>query len=255
MHIKPCYKFLCIVFLYMLIISYSVSANARAVFVEKEKFEYKISWIGITAGYGFVESSIIADEDGRGVILIKARGDSVGMLSVICKIRDRMESYIDKEKQYSLKCVKGFKEGSYEKKETTRFDQEKHVAYVNKKTIEILPEAKDPFACLYYIRAQKLVVGQALSFNAYDNRKNYRLTVNVLKKETIKIEENIYKTILIEPILEGLDLEGVLKTGDRKIKVWLTDDERKIPVKVQMKITFGSIVIELVNSELPVIQK
>jgi len=240
---------LCIIFLSTLIISRSVIAHAQPVFVEGEKLEYKISWLGITAGYGSIESSMAEDEDGRRIIHIKARGDSVGMLSLVCKIRDRMESYIDKEKQYSLKCIKDFKEGFYKKKETTRFDQEKHVAHVNKKTIEILPEAKDPFACLYYIRAQKLVVGETLILNAYDNRKNHRLTVNVLKKETIKIGENTYKTILIEPVLEGLDLEGVLETGDRKVRVWLTDDERKIPVKVQMKITFGSIVIELVNSE------
>ena len=229
----------------------SVIGNAQPVFVEGEKFEYKISWLGITAGYGSIESSMMAGEDGRRIIHIKARGDSVGLVSVICKIRDRMESYIDKEKQYSLKCIKDFKEGFYKKNETTRFDQEKHVAYVNKKTIEILPEAKDPFACLYYIRTQKLVVGDTLSLNAYDNRKNHRLRVSVLKKETIKIGENTYETILIEPVLEGLSLEGVLEVEGRKIKVWLTDDERRIPVKVQMKITFGSIVVELVKPELP----
>ena len=53
----------------------------------------------------------------------------------------------------------------------------------------------------------------------------------------------------IEPVLEGLNLEGVLEVKGRKIEVWLTNDERRIPVKVQMKITFGSIVAELVNSE------
>lgn len=240
---------LCLIFLSALIISHSVIANAQAVFVEEEKFEYKISWLGITAGYGSIESSMMADEGGRRIIHIKARGDSVGMLSIICKIRDRMESYIDMEKQYSLKCIKDFREGFYKKKETTRFDQEKHKAYVNEKTIDILPEAKDPFACLYYIRAQKLVVGEALILNAYDNRKNHRLRVSVLKKETIKIGKNTYETILIEPVLEGLNLEGVLEVKDRKIKVWLTDDERRIPVKVKMKITFGSIVVELVNPE------
>ena len=240
---------LCVIFLFTLIISHSVVGNAQTVFVEGEKFEYKISWLGITAGYGSIESSMMADEDGRRIIHIKARGYSVGILSLVCKIRDRMQSYIDMEKQYSLKCIKDFKEGFYKKKETTRFDQKKHVAYVNKKTIEILPEAKDPFACLYYIRAQKLVVGQTLSFNAYDNRKNYRLKVKVLKKETIKIRKKSYETILIEPVLKGLNLEGVLEVKGRKIEVWLTDDERKIPVKVQMKITFGSIIIELVNSK------
>lgn len=173
----------------------------------------------------------------------------MGLVSIICKIRDRMESYIDKEKQYSLKCIKDFREGFYKKKETTCFDQEKHVSHVNGKIIEILPEAKDPFACLYYIRAQKLVAGETLILNAYDNRKNHRLRVNILEKETIKIGKSTYETILIEPILEGLNLEGVLEVEGSKIKVWLTDDEKRIPVRVQMKITFGSIVVELVNSE------
>ena len=240
---------LCIIFLSALIISHSILAHAQAVFVEGEKFEYKISWLKIKAGNGSLELSEILDIDGRKVLHIKARGDSVGMLSLICKIRDRMESYIDMEKQYSLKCIKDFREGFYKKKETTRFDQEKHVAYVNKKTIDILPEAKDPFACLYYIRAQKLVVGETLILNAYDNRKNHRLRVSVLKKETIKIGKKSYETILIEPVLEELNLEGVLEVEGRKIKVWLTDDKRKIPVKIRIKISFGSIVVELVNSE------
>lgn len=240
-----------IVFLVTLIILHSVFAHAQAVFVEGEKLAYKISWLGITAGYGSVESSMMTGEDDRSIIYIKARADSVGMVSVICKIRDRMEVYIDSKEQYTVKCIKDFREGFYRKKETTCFDQEKHEAYVNKKTIEILPEAKDPFACLYYIRAQKLVVGETLMLNAYDNRKNYGLRVSVLKKETIKIGKIFYETILIEPELEKLNLEGVLEVEGRKIKVWLTDDERRIPVKVQMKITFGSIVVELVNSELP----
>ncbi|MFH1904061.1 MAG: DUF3108 domain-containing protein [bacterium] len=242
---------LCIIFLSALIILRSVTAHAQAVFVEGEKFEYKISWLKIKAGNGSLELSEILDIEDREVLHIKARGDSIGLVSIICKIRDRMESYIDKEKQYSLKCIKDFREGFYKKKETTRFDQEKHVAYVNGKTIEILPEAKDPFACLYYIRAQKLVVGETVSLNAYDNRKNHRLRVNVLKKETIEVGKNTYETILISPVLEGLNLEGVLEVEGSKIKVWLTDDERRIPVRVQMKITFGSIVVELVNSELP----
>ncbi len=240
---------LCVIFLSALIVAHSVIANAQAVFVEGEKFEYKISWLGIKAGSGSLELSEILDIEGREVLHIKARGDSAGLVSVICKIRDRMESYIDKEKQYSLKCIKDFKEGFYKKKETTRFDQEKHVAYVNKKTIEILPESKDPFACLYYIRAQKLVVGETLILNAYDNRKNHRLIVNILKKETIKIGKNTYETIIIEPKLEKLNLEGVLEAEGRKIEVWLTDDERRIPVKVKAKLIFGSIVVELVSSK------
>jgi hypothetical protein len=42
--------------------------------------------------------------------------------------------------------------------------------------------------------------------------------------------------------------KALLKTSD--IYVYLTDDERKIPVKVKMKIVIGSLVAELTNTGL-----
>ena len=87
---------LCIIFLSVLITTRSVIARAQPVFVEGEKFEYKISWLKIKAGSGSLELSEILDIEGREVLHIKARGDSAGLVSIICKIRDRMESYIDK---------------------------------------------------------------------------------------------------------------------------------------------------------------
>ncbi|MGH2576104.1 MAG: DUF3108 domain-containing protein, partial [Ignavibacteria bacterium] len=59
-------------------------------------------------------------------------------------------------------------------------------------------------------------------------------------RETVDVSAGEFKTFILEPQLK----EGFTsKTSD--ITVWLTDDDRKIPVKVKMKIIIGSLIAEL----------
>ena len=63
-------------------------------------------------------------------------------------------------------------------------------------------------------------------------------------REKIKISGKKYKTIIIEPDLQDAGL--FMQKG--RVLIWLTDDERHIPVKMRSEISVGSIVAEL-NTE------
>lgn len=70
----------------------------------------------------------------------------------------------------------------------------------------------------------------------------------VIKRETIKLKNGKYDTYLLEPELK--DLIGVFrKSENATIKIWLTADKRKIPVRIKSKIVVGSFVGELVAPE------
>ena len=50
-----------------------------------------------------------------------------------------------------------------------------------------------------------------------------------------------FKTIVVEPLVK----EGGLFKSEGRIVIWLSDDERKLPVRVNTKVLIGSIDVEL----------
>ncbi|MEK6545277.1 MAG: DUF3108 domain-containing protein, partial [Nitrospinota bacterium] len=74
-------------------------------------------------------------------------------------------------------------------------------------------------------------------------KKNWQVEVNVLKKEKIKIYSGEVDTILVKPLLK---FEGIFqRKGD--LYIWLTDDEKKIPVQVKTSIIIGSIQSKIIS--------
>jgi hypothetical protein len=65
--------------------------------------------------------------------------------------------------------------------------------------------------------------------------------VRILGRESITVEAGTFRCIAIEPLV----VEGGLFKNDGRIVIWLTDDARKMPVKVATKVLIGSIDVEL----------
>ena len=72
---------------------------------------------------------------------------------------------------------------------------------------------------------------------------------SVVKRETITLSDGTkYDTFLLEPELQHIG--GVFeKSKDAKIKVWVTADKRRIPVKITSKVIVGSFIGELESAE------
>jgi len=64
----------------------------------------------------------------------------------------------------------------------------------------------------------------------------------VLGKETVKVPAGKFDCIIVEPVMRT---EGIFKAKGR-IKIWLSDDRYKIPVKMQTEVFFiGSVTAKL----------
>ena len=69
---------------------------------------------------------------------------------------------------------------------------------------------------------------------------------NVKRREKVRLASGTYDTYLIEPSLKHL--EGVFeKSRNAKIQLWVTNDDRRIPVKLKSKIVIGSFTGELIS--------
>ena len=71
------------------------------------------------------------------------------------------------------------------------------------------------------------------------------MEVIVHRKETIEVEAGKFKCIVVEPIIRG---EGLFKKKG-SLRIWLTDDEKKIPVQMKSEVFVGDITTELIKIE------
>lgn len=202
------------------------------------------------AGYATIETRENKHFRGNNCFIFKTTAKSRNAFNWIYKVRDWTRSYFDKDSLRSVRFEKHLREGSYHVDIEIDYDQEKHTAkYFRKrkgkkdksKEIKTPPNVIDALSALFYVRIQDLKVGQEILIPATDNTKIYNIKVIVHKKETIKIEAGKFRCFVVEPIMAD---GGVFKK-DGKVKIWLTDDDKKMPVKMETKLFFGSIVAEL----------
>ncbi len=165
----------------------------------------------------------------------------------IFRVRDKIESVIDKEKLISYRFEKKLNEGSYKQHRIHLYYPDQNLSYYLKysrkkkefkeERMEIPDETHDILSAFHYVRNQDLTVGDTLSINVTVDGKNVVTRVIVHRIETIEtIFGNKTECLVIEPVMAT---EGVFKQTGR-ITIWLTNDDRKIPVKMESKITFGS---------------
>jgi uncharacterized protein DUF3108 len=231
----------------LLILPYS-SVHASP-FPVPEKFVYDLTWAGIKAGTASLE---LRNDGGR--IKIVSTAQSADWISVFYTVDDRAESIVSQDPyrsslglpvSYRLKL----REGNHRKDKEVIFDHEKNrVKYIDHleneyKEIDVPPLVFDPISSFFYLRSLRLVVGEPVYITMFDSKKVYNVEVQVLRKERVTIPEGTFDTIVVKPLMKS---EGIFyRKGE--IFIWLTDDARHIPVKMQTKVKIGSITANLVG--------
>jgi hypothetical protein len=93
---------------------------------------------------------------------------------------------------------------------------------------------QDILSSLYYIRTKPLHIGDEITLDA-NTKDNWPLVIKVVSKARV----NGFNTVIVEPFLrQG---EGIFVQKGRKLRVWLTDDSRHIPVRMTVEVAFGHV--------------
>ncbi|MBI4115570.1 MAG: DUF3108 domain-containing protein [Candidatus Omnitrophica bacterium] len=216
-----------------------------------ERLVYSVRWLGIEVGRGEAEVKEIVEIQGRKAYHIIVNVRSASVLDWIYKVRDVHHSYIDVEKRHSLRYEKILQEGRYRADEVMEYDQENHTASYysrlnqSRKEMMIPPNVQDQLSCGFWFRLQDIRPGSKIYIPVNADEKNWDLEVKVLKKTRVKLsgfEER--EAMEVEPEIQFQGL--FVKRG--KIRGWIGLDERRIPLKMRVKIpVLGSISAYLVE--------
>lgn len=212
-------------------------------FLPGEYLKFDIDYGFVTAGWATMEVVSIVEYKGRPCYRFETKAGTNPTFSLIYKVDDRALSLMDTEFNRSLRHEKHLSEGSYRASRWFIFDQEKNRVSSSNYNIETYPNALDILSAFYYTRMLELTVGDTFWLPNHTDGKNYPLRVAVHNKERVKVPAGEFDCIVIEPILSA---PGIFEHKGN-VYIWLTDDERRIPVLMKTKIIIGSIDARLVE--------
>jgi hypothetical protein len=204
-----------------------------------ERLVYTVRWLGIEVGRGEAEVKEIVTLRERRAYHVVVQVRSAPILDWIYKVRDVHHSYIDVEKLHSLRYEKILSEGRYRADEVMEYDQEKHTALyysrlnLSRKEMLIPPDVQDQLSCGFWFRLQELRPGDRVFIPVNADEKNWDLEVKILKKTKVRIRGfGEMEALEVEPEIQ---FQGIfVKRG--KIRGWIGVDERRIPLKMSVKI-------------------
>lgn len=217
-----------------------------------ESLKYGVYYTFIRAGTAYIKNRGLSTVNGRDAYLLQTTAFSASVIDAFFKVRDVNYSWLDAENFYSLGYLQSVREGSYKRDEWLIFDYPRQLFYgeVQKKEDPRvisggLPmRVLDMLSSLYFVRAQKLELGKDIVFDIINREKQYPLVVKVLGKETVKTDAGKFDCIVVEPQFRG---EGIFVSKGKSLKVWLTDDAYKMPVKMKAEVFIGSVSAELLE--------
>ncbi|NTW60767.1 MAG: DUF3108 domain-containing protein [Nitrospirae bacterium] len=217
-----------------------------------EKLTYNISWSNVfSAGTAVMEVKKEKADDGGDVLRFISTARTTGMVDSVYTVRDTVQSFVNYLTLQSISYDLNSRHGKRKKQRKLLFDHEKKTVTYSEggslQTLDIPDDTQDALSSLYYIRSKpEFITGKAIMVDIHDSGKNWAIEVQVLGREKIKTPVGEFNTIKLKtyPKYEGV----FMHKGE--IFMWLTDDDRRIPVLMKSTITIGSIVATLTDMKL-----
>ncbi len=217
----------------------------RWMFPVGERMEYSVTWEGIRLGTGSLTVESIDTVQARAVyrVALEMSGGPP-----FYRVEDRIVSWIEPSPFGSLQFAQKQKEGNYQRDRKivldvesltyTRFDLKdgEYVRSVDEVEVPIPPGALDEISYLYMVRLLPLEVGQRYEFDRYFKEDGNPATVEVIRREEIRVPAGRFQTIVLRP---EIATDGLFGEGG-EAEVYLTDDERRIPVRLKTSLIVGS---------------
>jgi hypothetical protein len=213
-------------------------------FARGERLVFDVGYSFITAGEAVMSVPKTDSVFGREVYQVLFTVNSTKTFSWIYKVDDRYETLLDVQGMFPWHFTQRVREGSFHRDFNAWFDQVKNIAYSGAKQYPIPPYVHDAVSAFYFVRTidySKSRVGEKMLLQNFFRDTTYSLEVKFLGRQRIDVDAGTFNCLIVEPLMK----EGGLFKSEGRVLIWLTDDERKIPVKVSTKVVIGSIEAEL----------
>jgi len=213
-------------------------SSVDGIFSRGETLDYDLVWLHLSGGKArMTVSPQLADAT---KLHISSLAQSSSTFSRIYKVRDQIDTIVDRATFSTVRYHKDLREGSSHKSEVVTYAN--GVATRKGKTYDVPTPVFDPLSLVYYMRTQELSPGKTMRFTVFADKKLYDVVATVTKRETIETPLGMFKTLVVEPDMRG---GGLYRDEDSKLTIWYTDDERHLPVRIRSDVKIGTITMTI----------
>ena len=229
----------------------STFSQEESAFDTGEWFRFKMSYSGwMKAGNATlsVKESVI---DGKPVYHVVGKGWTTGLIKAVFKVKDRYESYFDKNSIVPYKFIRKIDEGGHTKNIEIKFDQDNNKAYVNnikhkKETvIDTEPNVQDMVSTFYYLRNNidiaALKPGDEIKTDMFFDEENYGFKLKYLGEEIIKTDFGKVRSLKFRPYV----MAGRVFKEEESLTLWVSKDKNKVPLRIKADLAIGSLRADL----------
>jgi len=214
-----------------------------------EKLTYKIAfkWGAIWLSAGEATFSLeTSSYNNKPCLHATGYGSTYRSYDWFFKVRDKYETYFDPESMLPYKFVRDVSEGGYNFYNNVTFNHKEGKATSTNGTFDIPECSQDVLSAVYYMRCidiNNYKVNDTIPIKVFLDDKNYPLYVRYMGREELNTKAGKFKCIVIKPLL----ISGTIFKGGEEMKVYVTDDANKIPVRISSPILIGEIMCELIS--------
>lgn len=183
----------------------------------------------------------------KDVYHITGIGNSKGMFNWFFKVRDKFESFVDKQTLLPYAFIRKTREGKYKYDARVIFNREKNEAVTNSKPPKKTPpDIHDFVSALYYMRTINVEDFDADSMyyiNFFLDDSVYTSAIKYHGKENIKTKWGNIRCLKIAPMMAS----GEVFAEKYPMFVYVSDDESHVPIMGESAVIVGSVKMELIE--------
>ena len=235
------------------------AVRAAPALADGETLVYHVGW-GILIGAGEIRITAknAPPENGHPRLLVTTTTSTRTLARIFFKFDARSESLFDEETGRLLSTTETSTSDRKNTSDHVTFDYANSTAhYVNdlepakSKTIPMPPgQPLDLIMSLIQTRTWNLQPGEKRDALVIFDDEFYELTIHAEDYEEVRTPVGSFRTLALVPRMEKTPPKGMFKRGS-SVRVWISQDDRRLPVKFQVDFKIGAGVATLVSYTPP----
>jgi hypothetical protein len=223
-----------------------------------EQLDYRVNFGVFTVGKAITRvDQKVHNVNSKPCYKVDAWGETSDWISWITRVKDNWGGYIDTTSLVPQVGYRQIEEGGSRKNEYTTYDHSNRKAevkelnketgvYENPKYYDIPKNGRDLVSGFMFLRVidfKQVNVGDTLTIPAFFEDTAYKLSIVYEGTEIVHTKLGKIPCHKLLPLMP----DNKLFDGKNAISVWLSEDENKIPVKIQAKMFIGHTGLELTS--------
>ncbi|MDQ6478026.1 DUF3108 domain-containing protein [Dyadobacter sp. LHD-138] len=214
-----------------------------------ERVEYRVHYGFINAAEAKVEiARNLSVVNNKPCFKINVTGRTLGAFDLISRVRDNWRSYVDTVTIVPQMFYRNIQENRYRKEETVVFNHDKDQAVSTikdeTKSYKIPDNIHDIISGYFYLRTlnfEKIAEGEVIEVPTFFDGEIYKLRIRYVGKDVIKTKFGKIKVLRLNPLIP----DNKLFKGEGAVKLWVSDDINRIPLKAEVELAIGSLEMDI----------